>query len=257
MQDLSGSVASKSLTIVGAGQAKTIIDGAATTRVFEIASGTGATVSVLIQHLSVSHGNATDGGQLGGSSALGGGFLIEGGNVTLSDVAMRSDQANGADGKAGIGAFNGSSGGNGQNARGGAIYLASGSLNLVGSLVDHGVAHAGAGGKGGSGGINGASAANGAAGSAGPNGATAPTPPDKVRPVRMAHRARRAKMASPEPTMSRLSDGAVAEAMAATPAVVVSMSQVGNSRLKTRLSRTTLWWAATAASVVLAATAIN
>ena len=57
--------------------------------------------------------------------------------------------------------------------------------------------------------------------------------------------------------MSRLSDGAVAGAMVATPAVVVSMSQVGNSRLKTRLSRTTLWWAATAASVVLAATAIN
>jgi hypothetical protein len=170
LQDLNSSVASKSLTIVGAGQAKTIIDGAATTRVFEIASSPSATMSVVIQHLSVSHGNATDGGQLGGTSALGGGVLIEGGNVTLSDVAMRSDQANGANGPAGIGAFNGTNGGNGHNARGGAIYLASGSLNLVGSLVDHGVAHAGVGGKGGSGGISGAAGVNGAAGSAGQNG---------------------------------------------------------------------------------------
>ncbi|HVU89306.1 MAG TPA: dockerin type I domain-containing protein [Pirellulales bacterium] len=171
LQDLNSSVASKALTIVGAGQTKTVIDGASATRVFEIASTPGATSSALIEHLSINHGNATNGGQLGTSAALGGGLLIDGGSVTLSDVAMRSDQANAAAGAAGIGAFHGTDGGAGQNARGGAIYLAAGSLNLFGSLIDHGVAQAGAGGNGGSGGISGAPPMHGAAGSAGPNGA--------------------------------------------------------------------------------------
>ncbi len=94
--------------------------------------------------------------------ALGGGLLIDGGNVALSNVAVMNNAASGgagADGSVGRSATQayptggpGAAGGAGGNARGGGIYLASGNLTLTNDLIQGNVAQGGAGGAGGRGG---------------------------------------------------------------------------------------------------------
>ena len=51
-------------------------------RIFEIVGTGKASVNVLIKDLEITGGKAHDGGVLGGNTALGGGFLIDGGQVT-------------------------------------------------------------------------------------------------------------------------------------------------------------------------------
>ena len=68
------------------------------TRVMEILSTPNASMTVVLQDLGIEHGNATDGGHLGSPDALGGGILVDGGQVTLSGVDVGNNQAVGADG---------------------------------------------------------------------------------------------------------------------------------------------------------------
>ena len=64
-------------------------------------------MTVVFKNLEIKGGRAHDGGSLGGNVALGGGFLIDGGQVTLSHAAVsgqrchRSDGASGAAGAVG------------------------------------------------------------------------------------------------------------------------------------------------------------
>ncbi|HEY4308398.1 MAG TPA: hypothetical protein VGN12_03000 [Pirellulales bacterium] len=170
VQDQNSAIAGKTLAIVGASQSATTIDGANVTRVFEVVSATNASISVSIDHLTIAHGNATNGSLFGGNDAIGGGLLVDGGAVTVSDVAFKSDRANGVNGSSGAAGFIGGTGGTGRNASGGAIYLNAGSLNLINSSVVNAAAYAGLGGKGGNGVITGPSAANGLPGNPGLNG---------------------------------------------------------------------------------------
>ncbi len=74
-------------------------------------------------------------------TGVGGGLLIEGGNVSLSHVNMRSNEAVGVTGARGssgasIVAAPGGVGGTGKTGKGGAIYLASGSLTLKDDVIE-------------------------------------------------------------------------------------------------------------------------
>ena len=102
----SSSLPGKTLTFVGQGDGDdgTIIQPGVTSwqdRIFEVVGTTTAGMTVVFQDLAIAGGNATNGGTLGGDAALGGGLLIDGGTVSLTDAAVRSDQAHGAAGAAG------------------------------------------------------------------------------------------------------------------------------------------------------------
>jgi parallel beta-helix repeat protein len=83
----SSSLNSKSFTIIGQGASSSVITAGSLNRVFEIV-GTSSGLSVVIQDLTITGGRATDGGILGGNAALGGGLLIDGGNVALSNCTV-------------------------------------------------------------------------------------------------------------------------------------------------------------------------
>ena len=73
-------------------------------------------MTVVFKDLEITKGRAHDGGILGGAAALGGGILIDGGQVTLSNVSVTSNRASGAagaDGAAATGAHAGGAGGAG------------------------------------------------------------------------------------------------------------------------------------------------
>ena len=79
IQNTSG-LPDKTLTIIGQGPGQTLIDSpgpaAWQDRIFEVAANAG---TVTFQDLTIQEGTATDGGMLGGTDALGGGLLIDGG----------------------------------------------------------------------------------------------------------------------------------------------------------------------------------
>ena len=153
---------SKSITIVGQGQASSVIDAAFANRLFEIIGM--SSLRVTLDNLGIERGLAKDnGGLTGPAGALGGGVLIDGGTVALSNVELMK---NAADGSSGAGGTNGHSattnnptggaggdGRNGSNAAGGGIYLSAGSLNLSHDVIQGNTAQGGAGGKGGDGGL--------------------------------------------------------------------------------------------------------
>ena len=164
IHDTSSSVAAKTLTIVGPGASSTTIEASTskgwTDRIFEIVSMPGAGETVVFQGFSIAGGYATGGGILGGSMALGGGVLIDGGKVSMTNVSLFDNQAVGAAGGDGKNGNNGTGGAGGagtagEEARGGGIYLASGSLTLSGDVVSNNSAVGGAGGHGGAGGTGG------------------------------------------------------------------------------------------------------
>ena len=151
-----------------------------TDRIFEVVGTSQANVTVVFQDLAIEGGNATGGGILGGTAALGGGLLIDGGTVPMTHVAVSNNEAQGArgaDGKAGAAGQAGGNGGDGDDARGGGIYLAAGTLTLNDDLISNNIARGGTGGSGGAGGnqFAGKSAASrtGAAGGNGGNGGSA------------------------------------------------------------------------------------
>jgi fibronectin-binding autotransporter adhesin len=172
LEDTASGVPNKTITIVGQGAGSTIIepedDAGFATRDFEIISTPGAAVTVIFQDLTIAGGYAENGGALGGTAALGGGLLIDGGQVTLSNVDLTDDEAGGAEGAVGAGGGKGDgageAGGNGGAALGGAFYVAGGSLDLRNTVISQDVAR---GGEGGSGGHGGAEFGHGGAGGVG------------------------------------------------------------------------------------------
>jgi len=120
-----------------------------TGRVFQIDA------NVTFQNVLITGGVATDGGQVGGTAALGGGLLIDGGNVVLSNVNVTGNAARGARGDNGASGANPGANGNdgtaGAAAYGGGIYLAKGSLTLKLASINNNNATGGAGGTGGAG----------------------------------------------------------------------------------------------------------
>jgi hypothetical protein len=176
------SLPGKTLTITGQGQASTIIGSVFNwqDRIFEIEGAVGKAVDVVFQNLTIEGGNADNGGALGGNAALGGGLLIEDATVTITDVTLEKNKAQGAYGASGatVGpGLQGNTGVPGRNARGGAIYLASGTLSLLDETILQDQARGGMGGQGGQGGGQGTKAAvavtGGQGGSGGDGGSAA------------------------------------------------------------------------------------
>jgi hypothetical protein len=94
-------------------------------RVFQVAGG----VTVEFQNLEIKGGTAQDDGASGvtpgSTDAQGGGLLNLGGNVSLTNVAVLSNQAVGS---------------NGHNGQGGGIYTSGGSVTLSNDTVSHNTA---------------------------------------------------------------------------------------------------------------------
>ena len=89
------------MTIEGQGKGPydTVLAGSSATwntRILEIVGMGGAGVKVVFKDLAIQGGKATDGGVLGGSAALGGGLLVDGGQATLSNVWVSRNDASGA-----------------------------------------------------------------------------------------------------------------------------------------------------------------
>ncbi len=168
----------KALIIVGAGLAKTIVQPGSqpgplnltqpwTYRIATIVGGAGLTVA--LDRLTITGGHDT-------VDAEGGGILVAGGEVTVSNAAVSGNAAGGARGGNGANGGTGAGAGahNGGKAQGGGIYLASGTLNIINSSISGNAVIGGAGGQGGAGaqgsaGSSGSSGVNGHA-SAGPGG---------------------------------------------------------------------------------------
>ena len=136
----------KALTILGQGETNSVITAEQLSRVFEVV-GSSSSLLVTMQGLTIKRGRTTDSGVLdSGNAALGGGLLIDGGTVALSDVAVLSNSATGATGSAGRGGTagqpTGGPGGTGGAAKGGGIYLAAGNLTLTNDLIQSNKAQA-------------------------------------------------------------------------------------------------------------------
>jgi hypothetical protein len=163
----------KSLTITGQGEASSVIGSAFNwrDRIFEIVGSATHSQVVTLQDLAIEGGDAQGGGILGGSTALGGGVLVDNAAVTLANDLLNGNQAQGAIGAAGIaGVAPGGAGGGGGNANGadgGGIYLASGTLSLFSDTFNDNVARGGIGGQGGVGGGQGAKSSAGVRGGLG------------------------------------------------------------------------------------------
>ena len=119
IQDTNAKVPSKTLTIIGQvnnTQPVSTVEGGSgwSDRIFEIASASGAKMTVVFKKLYIENGHAANGGMQGGNDRLGGGILIDGGTVSLTDVGMQSNVANGSAG--------GGPGGPGGKGKGGGIY---------------------------------------------------------------------------------------------------------------------------------------
>ncbi|MEQ8786593.1 MAG: GEVED domain-containing protein [Pirellulaceae bacterium] len=122
----------------GSGIGVSIIDAAALDRVFHVFSG----VNLVLRDLSVTGGLAVDDGAAGRlpgeSDARGGGLLNDGGTVTLEDVVLIGNFAQGADGPP-------DSGQAGGRAQGGGLFSAGGQMTLQSSFVISNAALGGAG----------------------------------------------------------------------------------------------------------------
>jgi fibronectin-binding autotransporter adhesin len=145
------------------------IDANFTGRVFEIIGTSGGTTNLsvefqggLAQGLVIEDGLAQDDGGLTipTGTAVGGGLLVDGGTVTLTNVTLKDNEALGGAGAQGsTGASRtagpGGPGHRGYSGQGGAIYIAAGSLTLDDDVITGNFAVGGAGGKGGTGGFGG------------------------------------------------------------------------------------------------------
>ncbi len=138
--DLNVTNTAHALVIQGAtdanGKPTSIIDQTTADRVFQILNlGGGAAGTVTFKNLVIEGGNAQDNGGAGAvagnSDAQGGGILNDGGNVTLSNVAVQSNQAT-----AGVGQFG----------QGGGLFAQDGSLTINSSVIQNNKATGGAGG---------------------------------------------------------------------------------------------------------------
>ena len=155
----------KTIQVLGMGEGKSVITADGTSRDLDIVGFNAQKVNnltVLLQNLTIAGGNASDTGGLllPTGSGVGGGILMDGGVVALSNVAMESNMAHGATGGTGfLGASvtggPGGPGGQGGAGQGGAIYLAAGNLTLTDDVITGNTAKGGKGGEGGTGGLGG------------------------------------------------------------------------------------------------------
>ena len=135
----------QTLSIVGQGPG-VVLQSDGSNRVLEV------TGSVVLENLSIEGGKVQ--AATPGAAAEGGGLLVDGGNVTLINVEVSGNSARGAGGAASAGRSHaygwGSAlaGGSGGDAYGGGIYLATGTLSLVGCNVSSNKAVGGGGGEG-------------------------------------------------------------------------------------------------------------
>ncbi|MFI5456700.1 MAG: hypothetical protein ACHRXM_14725 [Isosphaerales bacterium] len=97
-----GSPISLSLQTAGEGVSSggTILSGSATwnMRIFEVLATGTPSMKVSFSYLEITGGHAHDGGALEGTAAFGGGLLIDGGQVTLSNARVRTNSAAGGAG---------------------------------------------------------------------------------------------------------------------------------------------------------------
>ena len=121
-------VTSHTLTIVGKGAGVTFIDAAGIDRVFQIAPGS----TVVFRNLTIKGGLATDDGTSSGSGtgAIGGGILMDGAKVTLDNVQLTRNNAEGIDGTDQSGNPD-TRGGRGRDANGGGLYASSSAANVL------------------------------------------------------------------------------------------------------------------------------
>ena len=155
-----GQAAARRSRSSGKAPSNSIFDAGGTSRVFEIIGD--SSLSVVFQSLGIEGGDATDGGFMGLNAAVGGGLLIDGGQVAMSNVALMNNEAaglSGSNGGSGHSATSanptgaaGGAGGAGGNAQGGGIYLYAGSLTLTHDTIAGNIAQGGTGGAGGGGG---------------------------------------------------------------------------------------------------------
>ncbi|MCB9896013.1 MAG: hypothetical protein H6839_16385 [Planctomycetes bacterium] len=166
--DLDITKAIGTLEIIGAGQTTTILDGNGLDRVFHI----NAASSVDISNLTIRNGLATDNGSATGT-ALGGGILHTGtGVLTLLNVTITQNEAQGQAGA--NGAVAGGNGSSGSPADGGGLYLAGGGVAISACTISNNTASGGQGGDGAAGAnVTGGSIANGNNGGSGGSGAQA------------------------------------------------------------------------------------
>ncbi len=173
------SVPQKAIEVVGQGEANSIITTTVNDRLFTVLGtvGVNPNLALAFQQLTLEGGHAVDPGGLilPGNPAIGGALLVEGGAVSFTTAALRSDVAAGVAGVAGARGtyFRGSSssfgssfgsggnGGNGGLAQGGGIYLSNGSVTLNNATVVNDQARGGAGGAGGAGAAGGFTATSG------------------------------------------------------------------------------------------------
>ncbi len=158
-------MANKVVQVDGTGEGQSIITANGSSRDFEIIGMNGQKVSnltVFFQNLTIAGGLAKDSGGLllPTGSGVGGGLLMDGGLVSMSNVSMTGNSAHGATGSTGfVGASvtggPGGPGSAGAPGQGGAIYLAAGSLTLDNDVIMGNTAHGGKGGIGGTGGLGG------------------------------------------------------------------------------------------------------
>jgi RHS repeat-associated protein len=174
------SVANKTIVIVGQGIGQTTITPLGPTDktpwddrvVHVLAPPSGQSFTVAFDDVTIRGGNVE--AKIGNppKPAQGGGILIDGGNVTLSGVAVTGNQVRGApgvDGGPGAAGAPGAGAQNGGSAQGGGIYLTDGTLTILGSSVSGNLALGGNGGNGGPGG-QGEAGSSGTPGRAGVNG---------------------------------------------------------------------------------------
>ena len=165
-------VPNKTLDIIGAGPASTTVEPSTSLgtpwndRVLTVVGSEGAGVTVLIENVTISGGSIKAASANTQLPAEGGGLLVDGGQVTLSNAVVSGNQVVGAQGINGGPAAHAASGASGQNggvAQGGGVYLQAGTLDLTnGASITHNNAIGGAGGNGGAGGATNAGGFDGA-----------------------------------------------------------------------------------------------
>jgi hypothetical protein len=135
--DLNITDSGHTVTIQGNGPAVTIVNANGIDRVFQVSNGANAVFTGLTIEGGLAQDNGAVGVLAGSTESDGGGLLIQdGGIVTLSQVWIKNNRALGAIGENGpnvtssVGGIRGISGGNGEAASGGALYLASGTVDL-------------------------------------------------------------------------------------------------------------------------------
>ena len=135
------------VTVQGKGAQVSIVNGNGIDRVFQVLGGANA----VFRKMTIEGGVAQDDGTLGAlpgtTTAEGGGMLVQdGGHITLSQVSLIGNRANGGAGRSGTAAA--PNGTPGEAAEGGGLFISAGMVNLTESKVSGNATTGGLGGNG-------------------------------------------------------------------------------------------------------------